>query len=389
LGGTANPALSITKNNATAGFIYEPKSIIGRNVLQNEELYRMSVLGNTPTLANQEFARIEVSCTTLGATGNDGTIDFWSSVNGTISEVFRMNGADNENNSFRPLDMNGQDVKSSSGNMVITTTSSTGTGTLNINAKNTLTLASATDNVAVSNNLTMATDKTISLSDNAPHVTATTLGNGALVINDITTSDTATLTPQALSFGISAPSTTTYSPTGFFNSDNSICCNTSNGFYLNYGSAVNRTNLDLSTFEMYNTSGNLIDQILFQNNGAGNPVFNILSTDNTTGILTPILKQAGISNQGLGFTYTDVPAGTSTSLQLTNTTGGSGTLSYTNTIDSSPLQITSNKSIELNTAIDLILGGASLQSNSSTGSSGQYLRIFLNGSYYKIALDND
>jgi hypothetical protein len=74
-------------------------------------------------------------------------------------------------------------------------------------------------------------------------------------------------------------------------------------------------------------------------------------------------------------------------LEMYNT--GSGTLSYTNTIDSSPLQITSNKSIELNTAIDLILGGASLQSGSSTGSSGQYLRILLNGVYYKLALDND
>ena len=135
LGGTANPALSITKNNATAGFIYEPKSIIGRNVLQNEELYRMSVLGNTPTLANQEFARIEVTSSNVGTSNNDGTIDFWASVNGTISEVFRMNGADNENNSFRPLDMNGQDIKTSSGNMGISTTSSTGTGQITIAPK--------------------------------------------------------------------------------------------------------------------------------------------------------------------------------------------------------------------------------------------------------------
>ena len=135
LGGTANPALSITKNSATAGFIYEPKSIIGRNVLQNEELYRMSVLGNTTTLANQEFARIEVTSTNVGASNNDGTIDFWASVNGTISEVFRMNGADNENNSFRPLDMNGQDIKTSSGNMGISTAGSTGSGQITIAPK--------------------------------------------------------------------------------------------------------------------------------------------------------------------------------------------------------------------------------------------------------------
>ena len=51
-----------------------------------------------------------------------------------------------------------------------------------------------------------------------------------------------------------------------------------------------------------------------------------------------------------------------------------------------------NGSIELkvnDTSGDLLLTGTNLQSGTSTGSSGQYLRIKLNGVYYKLALDND
>jgi hypothetical protein len=131
VGGTANPTFSTIKNNSTAGIIYEPKTITGRNVLQNEELYRMSVIGQTATVASQEFARIEVSSTNVGGGNNDGSIDFWVSINGTISEVFRMNGADNDNNSFRPLDMNNNNITNVSNggfNTIGATSCSIGTG---------------------------------------------------------------------------------------------------------------------------------------------------------------------------------------------------------------------------------------------------------------------
>ena len=78
---------------------------------------------------------MEITSSNVGTSNNDGTIDFWASVNGTMSEVFRMNGADNENNSFRPLDMNGQDIKTSSGNMGISTAGSSGAGSITITPK--------------------------------------------------------------------------------------------------------------------------------------------------------------------------------------------------------------------------------------------------------------
>jgi hypothetical protein len=51
-----------------------------------------------------------------------------------------------------------------------------------------------------------------------------------------------------------------------------------------------------------------------------------------------------------------------------------------------------NGSIELKVndgSGDLLLTSTNLQSGTSTGASGQYLRIKINGTYYKIALDND
>jgi len=150
---------------------------------------------------------------------------------------------------------------------------------------------------------------------------------------------------------------------------------------------VNYTQLDLDTFQMYNTGGALIDQIAFQNNGVGNPVFNLLTTDNTNP--SPLIQFVGISNQGMNITYNDVGAGANTDLQLKSNTGGSGQLSYTNTDPTQTLTISSNCTIELSTTQDLKLTGASLQSVTSSGSASQYLRINLNGTFYKIALDND
>jgi hypothetical protein len=156
---------------------------------------------------------------------------------------------------------------------------------------------------------------------------------------------------------------------------------------MNYGSATNYTQLDLDTLEMFNTNGTLVDQIFFQNNGVGNPVFNLLTTDNTNP--SPLIQFVGVSNQGMNITYNDVGTGGNTDLQLKNNTGGSGQLSYTNTDPTQKLSISSNCTIELSTTQDLQLTGTNLEAVTSSGSASKYLRINLNGTFYKIALDND
>jgi hypothetical protein len=52
-----------------------------------------------------------------------------------LVEFFRLNGADNENNSFRPLDLNGNALKTSSGSLTIDASTSGGTGDISLTSR--------------------------------------------------------------------------------------------------------------------------------------------------------------------------------------------------------------------------------------------------------------
>ena len=52
-----------------------------------------------------------------------------------MSTFLEINGNENEINSFRPLDMNGNSVKTNAGNLAISSTSSLGAGTIDITSK--------------------------------------------------------------------------------------------------------------------------------------------------------------------------------------------------------------------------------------------------------------
>jgi len=383
--GYLTPQLKLENTNATAGTTTGVPSIetykSGRNGANNDLISTTLNYAKNYAGVKTLFSKIESNIRNTALGNDDGSIGIFAMLNGVLSEFFRFNGADGENNSFYPVDMNNQLIKTSTGKLELSGVSSTGSGQVVLTPK-------STSNVNVNGNLLMSTDKTITLNDSSPNVVQTVIGDGKVLVNDVTNGLT-TFQDQS-TFGIqnSAPTTTLYSINGFACNDNSIQCNSSNGFYMNYGSAVNYTQLDLDTFEMYNSGGALIDQIAMMNNGTGNPVFNILSTDNTNP--SPLLSFTGISNQGMGITYNDVGTGLGTQLQLINNTGGQGQLSYTNSIDTTQLlSISSNCTIELSTGQDLQLTGGALQSGTSSGSASQYLRIKLNGTYYKIALDND
>jgi len=380
-GGQANPIFTLNNTNATGSVameVYKNKPTAG---ITGDVLFNQSVYGKDSGNAKQEYTRISHTLRDASSGVEDGSIEFSAFVNGSVATFIQINGNENEVNVLKPLDMTGNSLKTSLTNLNIEATTSTGTGQIILTPK-------VTSNVNVNGNLLMTTDKTITLNDSSPNAVQTVIGDGKILVNDVTNGLTTFQDQSTFGLQNGNPTTMLYSINGFACNDNSIQCNSSNGFYMNYGSPLNYTQLDLDSFEMYNSGGSLIDQITMQNNGVGNPVFGILSTDNTNP--SPLLKQAGISNQGIGFTYSDVGAGTNTQLQLTNNTGGSGQLSYTNAIDPSQLlSISSNCTIELSTTQDLQLTGANLQSGSSSGSASQYLRIKLNGTFYKIALDND
>jgi hypothetical protein len=156
---------------------------------------------------------------------------------------------------------------------------------------------------------------------------------------------------------------------------------------MSLGANVNQTTLNLSKLEIYDagTGGLLNDTILLQNTGSGNPVLNLNSFDANTSET----RQMGASNTGIGLNYQNSSL-QSKNLSMNNSAGSAGVISYTNTLNSDNLIVASNNtSLELATANDLVLNGSNIVSGSAGSTSGNYLRLFINGTYYKIVLLQD
>jgi hypothetical protein len=293
-GGQVNPILTLNNSNATGSVsmeVYKNKPTAGSG---GDVLFNQSVYGKDTGNLKQEYTR--TTHTIRDATGGleDGSMEFGCFVNGAVATFLQLNGVENEVNCLKVLDMGGNNIRTTTGSLTITTAASTGTGTITIEPKS----SSVLD---IAGNATMTGTRNLFL------------GGGT---NDTT--------------------------------------------------FINNTQVKVRN----NNLGNVIEST--------HSYSGFSSTDTTTGV------SSNISNNAL-----TLNGGTSTQLQLINTTGGSGTLSYTNTIDASPLQITSSTSLNLTTANDLILDGTNIISGSFGANSGQFLRILLNGTYYKIRLYND
>ena len=140
VGYTSNSHLTLNNSNGNTGNTAGVPSVeyykSGRNAVVNDLIASQQFNANNYLGTKTTFGKIESIITSSSApTGDDGALDFYTCVNGISSLVLRLNGADNENNSFRPLDMNGQIIKTSTGNLDINTTASIGTGNLNLYAK--------------------------------------------------------------------------------------------------------------------------------------------------------------------------------------------------------------------------------------------------------------
>jgi hypothetical protein len=96
---------------------------------------RISTFAKNTSGVTFEYSRIQTQ-TENNSTGNeDGTLQIYNLVNGTLQQTFTFNGAQNENNSFRPLDMNGNDIRTTSGNILINGNTSTGIGNATLQSK--------------------------------------------------------------------------------------------------------------------------------------------------------------------------------------------------------------------------------------------------------------
>jgi hypothetical protein len=290
VGGTANPLLVLQNNNNTAGSVAIETYKNKVNGAQNDTIANWSMYAKDYTGAKTEFARINSTITNSSAiSGNDGALNIWAAVNGTISNVFTFNGADNENNSFRPLDLTGNALKTSSGNLTIDATASTGTGTITLAPK----------------------------------------GSASVIIpSSADANDFIRFTPSVISNTNQLLMSVNDAGTGFNSTINMI-------------NAVNSPLIELKAD--------------FSSGGAINKTIQVVA-DGTTNY-NKITAYDGQSNNPFQIDTSGYTNG-SIELKVQDTTG------------------------------DIILTGTNLQSGSANSPNG-YLRIKINGAYYKIALLDD
>jgi hypothetical protein len=134
-GGLINPILTLNNTNATGSVcmeVYKNKPTAGTN---GDILFNQSVYGKDSGVNKQEYTRI--THTIRDATGGteDGSIELSAVRAGTIETFLQINGVDNEVNCLKTLDMGNNNISTSTGNMAIVTTASTGAGTLQLNSK--------------------------------------------------------------------------------------------------------------------------------------------------------------------------------------------------------------------------------------------------------------
>ena len=429
VGYTTNPTLLINNSNATAGNTTGVPSIeltkTGRNGAINDVIGSVFFNALDGVGVERTFGKIESTITTNIAPSNyDGALDFYSLINGVNNLVFRLNGADNENNSFRPLDMNGQDIKSSSGNMGISTASSTGTGNMTITAKAILTETG--NSVAITSVGTAGDAITLTSAGNINLIPASGGGSSSILTNSKITTLTGfpTNTGCSVDFQFGNPDNKFEldlkgllfnqlytSPVDLYNAidiknDASVGDNYINQIQTDTitGTGVQTQNIcNLTTQKLIINDNRTTDikSITLDNNPNSNENRMDLIQNSGGGVVA----QSGIVNtagtQMLFLTHTDNANNKACSLR--QDTGGTGKLQYDNTIDSSAFVISSNNTdlilsapsvvptpsnIEFQTEGKIIFTGASLQSNSSGGNSGEHLVISLNGTTYKIALQN-
>jgi hypothetical protein len=136
LNNVSTPTLTITNSNA---------SIASYPVIKTDRPTPVSVAGDVigaiSTWADdgagtsREWSRIQTKTENVGVGNQDATFSIFTSVNGTLSEVANYNGAQNENNTFRPFDLNNNDIRTTSGNIVLSGTLSSGVGSIELKSK--------------------------------------------------------------------------------------------------------------------------------------------------------------------------------------------------------------------------------------------------------------
>jgi hypothetical protein len=406
VGGIANPLLVLQNNNTTAGgttietYKNDTPTSTGGDVIGIWSATCNTNVGKT------EIARISQIAYGVGASNNDGGIVLACKVNSSLGpqNFLACNGGagTGEVQIFKP-------ITTTTGNIELNATSSSGVGDILLTPK-------TTGNVRVSENIRTSSKITTEIggtnvgsfvdfeNGNPDQYFRQSVDGLVYHFNDLTNLAYTTLkndnttTEQSLKQEFSTPTTTTTTTLRNDITNHSLTMNnttTTEGSSLTIQRLLIGDNANNKTISINNSNGlgaseNRID--LFKNSGGG--IYNSSGFSNDT------------TTQQVFLNSTDNAVGKNVSVY--NGTSGNGGITYDNSQDNNPFIITSNNTqltlqtngttagsgnIEFSPSQNgsangqIVFTGASLQSNSAGGNSGEHLVIVLNGTTYKIKLE--
>jgi hypothetical protein len=320
-GGQLNPILNLQNTNATGSValeVYKNKPTAG---VAGDVLFNQSVYGKDNALNKQEYTRITHSLRDASSTGEDGSIEFGCFVNGAFANFLQINGNENEVNILRTLDMTGNNIRTSTGDLSILTTTSSGNGNMTISTNGSNAVGDIT--ISAKNNMVLSCGTAPDTIDLQGEVKMT---NGRLItFTNASNSDTGIAQSQA--FTITDGTETGTLQKGTIQTSTSATNNTMTPTKLFLNDTTNNKSITLDNDT--STTENRID--LFKNAGGG------------------VVAQSGITNQTnnqmLFLTQSLSSGSTNKTIQLSNT--ASGALIYDNTEDNNGFTIQSNKSLDL------------------------------------------
>jgi hypothetical protein len=134
-GGATNPSCRMTNTNATGSVameVYKNKPTAG---VAGDVLFTQSIFGKDAGNLKQEYTRITHTIRDNTSLSEDGSMEFLCFNAGSVTTFLQLNGVENEINIYKTLDLNGNAIRTTTGDMAISTQPSTGTGNMNITAK--------------------------------------------------------------------------------------------------------------------------------------------------------------------------------------------------------------------------------------------------------------
>jgi hypothetical protein len=136
-GGLNDPIITLVNQNiatGNSGFAAMQFYKQGNLAAPNDVLGAQAYYGRDVSGFKTEFARIQAVVENSSPGNYDGRLEVYTQVNGVSQQVFNFNGGQNEVNTFRPFDLNGNNLKTASGNLTIDTTASSGPGIITLNS---------------------------------------------------------------------------------------------------------------------------------------------------------------------------------------------------------------------------------------------------------------